>query len=92
MHDKFRIVNLQTVIHGIFNWTNATNYNKETISIDKNSATAKTFADESIKLKNTAYDDQSFGWGKDTNSILSRYKDLFCCASTLSNIDNGNSN
>lgn len=55
MHDKFCIIDLQTVIHGTFNWTNAANYNKETISIDKNSTTARTFADEFIKLKTRMY-------------------------------------
>lgn len=56
MHDKFFIIDLATVIHGTFNWTNAANYNKETISIDKNATTAKTFADEFIKLKTRVYD------------------------------------
>ena len=55
MHDKFCIIDLATVIHGTFNWTNAANYNRETISIDKNSATAKVFADEFIKLKTREY-------------------------------------
>jgi len=53
MHDKFCIIDLQTVIHGTFNWTKAANYNKETISIDNNRATAEAFADEFIKLKNS---------------------------------------
>lgn len=51
MHDKFCIIDLQTVIHGTFNWTNAASYNKETISIDKNLVTARIFADEFMKLK-----------------------------------------
>lgn len=51
MHNKFCIIDLNKVIHGTFNWTNAANYNKETISIDENTATAKVFADEFIKLK-----------------------------------------
>ena len=55
MHDKFCIIDLQTVIHGTFNWTNAASYNRETISVDKNTATAKTFADEFIKLKTRRY-------------------------------------
>lgn len=55
MHDKFCIIDLKTVIHGTFNWTNAANYNKETISIDKNLVTAERFADEFIKLKNGTY-------------------------------------
>lgn len=55
MHDKFCIIDLSTVIHGTFNWTNAANYNRETISIDKNSVTARLFADEFIKLKTRVY-------------------------------------
>ena len=55
MHDKFCVIDLSTVIHGTFNWTNAANYNKETISVDQNSTTAKTFADEFIKLKTRVY-------------------------------------
>ncbi|MBQ7874054.1 MAG: hypothetical protein IJ306_02660 [Oscillospiraceae bacterium] len=51
MHDKFCIIDLHTVVHGTFNWTKAANYNKETISIDKNKATAESFADEFMKLK-----------------------------------------
>ena len=51
MHDKFCIIDLNTVIHGTFNWTNAANYNKETISIDRNPSIARKFADEFIKLK-----------------------------------------
>lgn len=55
MHDKFCIIDLATVVHGTFNWTNAANYNRETISIDKNSVTARAFADEFIKLKTRVY-------------------------------------
>ena len=51
MHDKFCIIDLHTVIHGTFNWTKAANYNKETISIDRNRMTAESFADEFMKLK-----------------------------------------
>jgi phosphatidylserine/phosphatidylglycerophosphate/cardiolipin synthase-like enzyme len=51
MHDKFCIIDFYTIIHGTFNWTNAANYNKETISIDKNRSTAESFADEFMKLK-----------------------------------------
>lgn len=55
MHDKFCVIDLTTVIHGTFNWTNAASYNREAISIDNNSATAKIFADEFIKLKTGIY-------------------------------------
>ena len=51
MHDKFCIIDLHTVIHGTFNWTKAANYNKETLSIDRNRMTAESFADEFMKLK-----------------------------------------
>lgn len=51
MHDKFCIIDLDTVIHGTFNWTKAASYNKETISIDRNRTTAESFADEFMKLK-----------------------------------------
>ena len=56
MHDKFCIIDFQTVIHGTFNWTKAANYNKETISIDNNRTTAEAFADEFIKLKRSDMD------------------------------------
>lgn len=58
MHDKFCIIDLQTVIHGTFNWTRAAQYNKETISIDKNRETAEKFADEFMKLKKK----EKFNW------------------------------
>lgn len=51
MHDKFCIIDLKTVLHGTFNWTMAANYNKETMSIDRNRETAEAFADEFLKLK-----------------------------------------
>lgn len=55
MHDKFCIIDLQTVVHGSYNWTRAAQYNKETISIDRNRETAETFADEFLRLKNIAF-------------------------------------
>ena len=54
MHDKFCIIDLKTVLHGTFNWTVAANYNKETMSIDRNRETAERFADEFLKLKRLA--------------------------------------
>lgn len=54
MHDKFCIIDLKTVLHGTFNWTMAANYNKETMSIDRNRETAEIFADEFLKLKRVA--------------------------------------
>ena len=54
MHDKFCIIDLKTVLHGTFNWTVAANYNKETVSIDRNRETAESFANEFLKLKRIA--------------------------------------
>lgn len=54
MHNKFCIIDLKTVLHGTFNWTVAANYNKETMSIDRNREIAETFADEFLKLKKAA--------------------------------------
>ena len=51
MHEKFCVIDLQTVIHGTFNWTKAASYNKEHINIDCNRETAESFADEFMKLK-----------------------------------------
>lgn len=51
MHDKFCIIDFQTVLHGTFNWTKAASFNKETISIDRSRKTAEQFADEFMKLK-----------------------------------------
>lgn len=51
MHNKFCVIDLQTVVHGTFNWTKAANYNKETIAVVTNRATAESFADEFMKIK-----------------------------------------
>lgn len=51
MHDKFCIIDLYTVVHGSFDWTKVTNYNKETIFIDRNRNIAESFEDEVMKLK-----------------------------------------
>lgn len=51
MHNKFCIIDFQTVIHGTFNWTKAANFNKETIAVVKNRTTAETFADEFMSIK-----------------------------------------
>jgi phosphatidylserine/phosphatidylglycerophosphate/cardiolipin synthase-like enzyme len=51
MHHKFCIIDLKTSIHGSYNWTNAAQYNKETISIDRNRETTEKFADEFKCLK-----------------------------------------
>lgn len=52
MHHKFCIIDLSTTIHGTFNWTKAANFNKESISIDRNRSTIESFADEFMRLKN----------------------------------------
>lgn len=51
MHHKFCIIDLRTVIHGSYNWTNKARWNKETISIDVSRELAEKFASEFINLK-----------------------------------------
>ena len=51
MHNKFCIVDLKTVIHGSYNWTNKANYNNETLDVETRRENAEKFADEFIKLK-----------------------------------------
>ena len=51
MHHKFCIIDLMTVMHGTYNWTNKAKYNNETIDIENGRANAEKFADEFIKLK-----------------------------------------
>ncbi len=50
MHHKFCIIDLKTVIHGSYNWTNKARWNKETISIDNSRELAEKFATEFIEL------------------------------------------
>ncbi len=52
MHHKFCIIDLKTVIHGSYNWTNKAQYNNETLDVEINRENAEKFADEFIKLKN----------------------------------------
>jgi hypothetical protein len=52
MHHKFCIIDLKTVIHGTYNWTNKARFNNETIDIENGRENAEKFADEFIKLKN----------------------------------------
>ena len=54
MHNKFCIIDLETVLHGCYNWTNRAQYNDETISITKNRNYAKKFSEEFIRLKQKA--------------------------------------
>ncbi|MGJ8734142.1 MAG: phospholipase D-like domain-containing protein [Cellulophaga sp.] len=51
MHNKFCIIDIKTVIHGSYNWTNKANYNKETISIETSRDLAEKYAAEFMKLK-----------------------------------------
>lgn len=51
MHHKFCIIDLKTVIHGTYNWTNKARFNNETIDIENGRENAEKFADEFIKLK-----------------------------------------
>ena len=44
MHNKFCVIDLKTVIHGSYNWTNKARWNKETISIDQDREIAEKFA------------------------------------------------
>lgn len=52
MHHKFCIIDLRTVIHGSYNWTNKARFNNETISIDISREIAETFANQFKELKN----------------------------------------
>ncbi|MFM6023723.1 MAG: phospholipase D-like domain-containing protein [Dolichospermum sp.] len=54
MHNKFCMIDLKTVIHGSYNWTNKARFNKETITtIQDDRETAEKFADQFIQLKRT---------------------------------------
>ncbi len=50
MHNKFCVIDLRTVIHGSYNWTNKAEYNSEDIAIDTNRATAVSYTDKFMKL------------------------------------------
>lgn len=50
MHHKFCVIDLKTVVHGSYNWTNKARWNKETISIDNSRELAEKFATEFIEL------------------------------------------
>lgn len=51
MHNKFCVIDLKTVIHGSYNWTNKAKFNKETITIDSGRELAEKFASKFIELK-----------------------------------------
>jgi phosphatidylserine/phosphatidylglycerophosphate/cardiolipin synthase-like enzyme len=50
MHNKFCIIDLKTVIHGSYNWSNKAQWNKETISIDDSREIAEKFASQFITM------------------------------------------
>ena len=50
MHHKFCVIDLKTVVHGSYNWTNKARWNKETISIDVSRELAEKFAAEFIEV------------------------------------------
>jgi len=51
MHNKFCIIDLKTVIHGSYNWTNTARNNKETVTVQHGREITEEFAEEFIKLK-----------------------------------------
>lgn len=52
MHNKFCVIDLKTVIHGSYNYTNKANYNNETISIETSRQIAEQYAAQFIKIFN----------------------------------------
>ena len=50
-HQKFCIIDLQTVIHGSYNWTKKEHFNKEDITTLKNRELAEQYADRFKELK-----------------------------------------
>jgi phosphatidylserine/phosphatidylglycerophosphate/cardiolipin synthase-like enzyme len=53
MHNKFCVVDLQTVIHDSYNWTKRAKFNDETIEIINSREVAEKFSDQFIQLKRT---------------------------------------
>ena len=51
MHNKFCIIDLNTVISGSFNWTKKAQYNDESIDIKYSRKTTEPYATKFIKLK-----------------------------------------
>ena len=50
MHHKFCVIDLKTVIHGSYNWTKKSKWNKETITIEQNRELAEEFASKFVEL------------------------------------------
>lgn len=52
MHNKFCVIDLKTIIHGSYNWTNKAQYNNESITIDTSRELAEQFMANFLKLWN----------------------------------------
>lgn len=52
MHNKFCVIDLKTIIHGSYNWTNKAQYNNESITIDTSRELAEQFMTNFLKLWN----------------------------------------
>lgn len=50
-HDKFCVIDLKTVIHGSYNWTNKAQYNEESIDTIRSREHAEKYADRFKELK-----------------------------------------
>lgn len=51
VHHKFCVIDLETTLHGSYNWTRKAQYNRETLEISESKDIAHKFADEFIALK-----------------------------------------
>lgn len=51
VHHKFCVIDLETTLHGSYNWTRKAQYNRETFEISESKDIAHKFADEFIVLK-----------------------------------------
>ncbi len=52
MHNKFCVIDLKTVIHGSYNWTNKAQYHNETITIENSREIAEKFMKNFLKIWN----------------------------------------
>lgn len=51
VHHKFCVIDLETTLHGSYNWTRKAQYNRETLEVSEGREIALKFADEFIALK-----------------------------------------
>lgn len=51
MHHKFCVIDMQTTIHGSYNWSKKAQYNRETLEVSIGREIAEKFLEEFIKLK-----------------------------------------